>query len=186
MSAINKRWGRIDILINNVGGGGRWGEEEPLDTKPEVWSEVYQTNMGTATQFTMKSLPYMLKNKWGRVITITSTYGLQGGGRPWFNVAKASQTALMKNLSLNKSYVRSGVTFNSIAPGCMNIPGTGWEQQEKNDPEAFADFLDKNWPMGRLGLPEEVANVVAFISSPKASLVNGASILVDGGECPVF
>jgi 3-oxoacyl-[acyl-carrier protein] reductase len=186
MSAINKRWGRIDILINNVGGGGRWGEEEPLDTKPEVWSEVYQKNMETATQFTMKSLPYMLKNKWGRVITITSTYGLQGGGRPWFNVAKASQTALMKNLSLNKSYVRSGVTFNSIAPGCMNIPGTGWEQQEKNDPEAFADLLDKNWPMGRLGLPEEIANVVAFISSPKASLVNGASILVDGGECPVF
>ena len=186
MNVIKDCWGKLDILINNVGGGGRWGEEEPLDTKPEVWGEVYQKNAGIAAEFTMKCLPYMLQNKWGRVITITSTYGLQGGGRPWFNVAKASQTALMKNLSLNKSYVRSGVTFNSIAPGCMNIPVTGWEQQEKNDPEAFADLLDKNWPMGRLGLPEEVANVVAFISSPKASLVNGASILVDGGECPVF
>ena len=91
-----------------------------------------------------------------------------------------------RNLSLNKSYVRSGITFNSIAPGCINIPGTGWEDQEKNDPEAFAHFLDENWPMGRMGSPEEVANVVVFISSPKSSLVNGASILVDGGESPVF
>jgi 3-oxoacyl-[acyl-carrier protein] reductase len=186
MDVINKRWGKLDILVNNVGGGGRWGKEEPLDTKPEVWGEVYQKNAGVAAQFTMKSLPYMLENKWGRVITITSTYGLQGGGRPWFNMAKAAQTALMKNLAIKKPYVRSGITFNSVAPGAIFIPGTGWEQQEKNDPEAFADFLDKNWPMGRLGLPEEVANVVVFISSPKASLVNGASILVDGGECPVF
>ena len=186
MNVINKRWGKLDILVNNVGGGGRWGKEEPLDTKPEVWGEVYKKNATVAVQFTMKSLPYMLQNKWGRVITITSTYGLQGGGRPWFNMAKAAQTALMKNLAMKKPYVRSGITFNNVAPGGIFIPGTGWEQQEKNDPEAFADFLDKNWPMGRLGLPEEVANVVAFISSPKASLVNGASILVDGGECPVF
>lgn len=186
MSEIGKHWGKLDILINNVGGGGRWGEEEPLDTKSEVWTEVYQKNAGVAAQFTMKSLPYMLKSKWGRVITITSTYGLQGGGRPWFNMAKAAETALMKNLAMKKKYARSGITFNTIAPGAIKIPGTGWEDQEKNDPEAFAHFLDENWPMGRMGSPEEVANVVVFISSPKSSLVNGASILVDGGESPVF
>ena len=186
MNVINKRWGKLDILVNNVGGGGRWGKEEPLDTKPEVWGEVYQKNAGVATQFTMKSLPYMLENKWGRVITITSTYGLQGGGRPWFNMAKAAQTALMKNLAIKKPYVRSGITFNSVAPGAIFIPDTGWEDKQKNDPEGFAKLLDENWPMGRMGTPEEVANVVVFLCSPKSSLVNGASILVDGGECPVF
>ncbi len=186
MNVINKRWGKIDILVNNVGGGGRWGKEEPLDTKPEVWGEVYNKNAAAAVQFTMKSLPYMLQNKWGRVITITSTYGLQGGGRPWFNMAKAAQTALMKNLAIKKHYVRSGITFNSVAPGGIFIPDTGWEDEQKNDPEGFAKLMDENWPMGRIGTPEEVANVVVFLCSPKSSLVNGASILVDGGECPTF
>lgn len=186
MNVIKERWGRLDILVNNVGGGGRWGKEEPLDTNPEVWGEVYQKNAGVATELTMKCLPYMLKNKWGRVITINSIYGMQGGSRPWFGMAKAAGIALMKNLAMNKSYVRSGITFNTIAPGGIYIPGTGWEDQQKNDPEAYAHFLDENWPMGRMGTPEEVANVVVFLSSPKSSLVNGASILVDGGECPVF
>ena len=186
MNVINKRWGKLDILVNNVGGGGRWGKEEPLDTELEVWGEVYQKNAGVASQFTMKSLPYMLKTKWGRVITITSIYGLQGGGRPWFNMAKAAETALMKNLAIKKPYVRSGITFNSVAPGGIYIPDTGWGDEQKKDPEGFAKLLDENWPMGRMGTPEEVANVVVFLCSPKSSLVNGASILVDGGECPVF
>ena len=82
--------------------------------------------------------------------------------------------------------MKIGVFQVGFIPGGINIPGTGWEDQEKNDPEAFAHFLDENWPMGRMGLPEEVANVVVFISSSKSSLVNGASILVDGGECPIF
>ena len=185
MNVIKDCWGKLDILINNVGGGGRWGEEEPLDTKPEVWGEVYQKNAGIAAEFTMKCLPYMLKNKWGRVITINSIYGVQGGARPWFGMAKAAQTALMKNLAIKKQYARSGITFNSVAPGCILIPGTATADEQKNDPELFAKRLS-NCPIGRMGTPEEVANVVVFLCSPKSSLVNGASILVDGGECPVF
>jgi 3-oxoacyl-[acyl-carrier protein] reductase len=101
-------------------------------------------------------------------------------------MAKAAQTALMKNLAIKKPYVRSGITFNSVAPGAIFIPDTGWEDKQKNDPEGFAKLLDENWPMGRMGTPEEVANVVVFLCSLKSSLVNGASILVDGGETPIF
>ncbi len=128
----------------------------------------------------------MQKQKWGRVITITSTYGKEGGGRPWFNVAKAAETALMKNLALNFRLARSGITFNSIAPGCIMIPDTGWEDEEKKSPKSFKKFINAKFPLGRLGTPEEVASVVTFIASEKASLVNGASILVDGGESKVF
>ncbi len=128
----------------------------------------------------------MASNKWGRIVTITSTLGRSGGGRPWFNVAKTAQTALMKNLARNRNFVRQGITFNSVAPGCIAIQNTGWHDEELKDPESFKSMLDADFPLGRLGTPEEVADVVTFLCSVKASLVNGASILVDGGESTTF
>jgi len=186
MSVIDNKWGTLDILINNVGGGGRWGKEDVLATPMNVWQEVYDKNTTAAILFTTKSLPYMKKGNWGRVITITSIIGMMGGGRPWFNIAKAAQMALMKNLALNKEFVRSGITFNSVAPGCIMIPDTGWHNEQQSDPISFEKKMDEQFPLGRLGTPEEVASIVAFLCSTKASLVNGSSILVDGGESPIF
>ena len=172
----------IDICVNNVGGGGRWGEEDILDTGFEVWQEVYNKNVNVAIKFILACLPNMLKKEWGRVINITSIYGKEAGGRPWFNVAKAAEMALMKNLSRKKEYIRRGVTFNTVAPGSIYIEGTGWEKEMEKDVEAFQRRLMKDFPMGRMGTPEEVANVVAFLCSEEASYVNGACIAVDGGE----
>ena len=81
-----------------------------------------------------------------------------------------------------KDLVREGITFNSVAPGGIMIPDTGWEQEQKKDPIAFRNMLNEKFPLGKLGKPEEVASVVVFICSEKASLVNGASIPVDGSE----
>ena len=179
-------WKTIHILVNNAGGGGRWGNEIIEDTPEDVWMDVYNKNVLAALRFTLKAIPFMRKQKWGRVVTITSTYGRQGGGRPWFNIAKTAQTTLMKNLALDHRLVRDGITFNSVAPGCVMIPDTGWDEEQKNNPKEFEKLLDEKFPLGRMGTPEEIANVVAFIASEKASLINGASILVDGGESSVF
>lgn len=178
---IEKLWGGVDILVNNVGGGGRWGSENVLETDPKVWEEVYQKNAGATLQLTLLALPYMVKKKWGRVITITSIYGTSIGGRPWFNVAKVSQNILMRNLARNKDLVRNGITFNSIAPGAIYIPDTGWSKLEGESPLEFQEFQE-SLPLGRLGTPLEVANLVSFLASDKSSLVNGASINIDGGE----
>ncbi len=164
-------WSSIeaDILINNVGGGGRWGGEIVEETGPEVWDEVSRKNYGIAVELTMAAIPYMRAKKWGRVVTITSILGgKEGNGRPWFVVSKAAQTALMKSLASQSYLVRDGITFNSVAPGLIDVgkPGLGNEEL----------------PLGRMGTPEEVANVVAFLCSPLASLVNGANIVVDGGQ----
>jgi 3-oxoacyl-[acyl-carrier protein] reductase len=134
----------------------------------------------------MKALPLMRRQRWGRVVTVTSVYAAEAGGRPWFNIAKVSQTVLMKNLARMPKFARSGITFNSVAPGAIMIPDTGWEVEKKRDEMQFAKHVDTNFPMGRLGTPEEVAYVVTFLCSERASLVNGASILVDGGESHVF
>lgn len=176
--SIVKKWGGVHILVNNVGGGGRWGKEIIEETKEEVWMEVYNKNALSAIRLTTWAIPFMRKQKWGRVVTITSIFGREAGGRPWFAMAKSAQIALMKTLARQHYLVRDGITFNSVAPGAILIPDTGWARE---DPVVFERFCSQ-LPLGRLGTPEEVANVVVFLCSEKASYVNGACIAVDGGE----
>lgn len=186
IKTIIDSWGTIHILINNVGGGGRWGSEIIEETSEQVWMEVYNKNALAAIRFTMRAIPFMRKQKWGRVVTIASIYGREGGGRPWFNMAKSAEISLMKTLAMNPALARDGITFNSVAPGAIMIPDTGWDRERKENPQEFGKLLDRQFPLGRLGTPEEVANVVVFLCSEKASLVNGASIPVDGGESKSF
>lgn len=186
LKTVIQEWDTIHVLVNNVGGGGRWGKETVEETDEAVWHEVYEKNAMAAIRFTMQTIPYMRRQKWGRVITITSTLGREGGGRPWFNMAKTAQTSLMKSLSRYKYLVRDGITFNSVAPGAIMIPDTGWEQTQKEDPQGFKKMMDENYPLGRLGEPQEVAAVIAFLAAERASLVNGSSVLVDGGESKCF
>ena len=159
-----RNYNKFVILINNVGGGGRWGNEDPLKTDPIVWEQVYQKNAGACRMFTMALLPYMLEKKWGRVITIASIYGKEGGGRLWFAMAKSAEIALMKSLAIY--YKDSGVTFNTICPGMIAIPETG------------------NETIG--GKPEDIAGLVAFLCSDKARWINGACITVDNAESRSF
>jgi 3-oxoacyl-[acyl-carrier protein] reductase len=186
MDAIKREWKGINILINNVGGGGRWGSDSIEETKEEVWSEVYEKNVLAAVRFTRFALPYMRRGRWGRVVTITSIFGKEGGGRPWFNMAKSAEISMMKTLAMKPELARDGITFNSVAPGNIMIAGTGWETEKKRDPIAFRKMVREKFPMGRLGSPEEVANVVVFVCSATASLVNGACFVVDGAESRSF
>ncbi|MFW9991905.1 MAG: SDR family NAD(P)-dependent oxidoreductase [Candidatus Odinarchaeota archaeon] len=150
----------MDILINNVGGGGRWGTPEPLNTDYKTWQEVYKKNTETAIQFTLSTLPYMIEQKWGRVISIASIFGKEGGGRPWFTTAKAAEIAFMKSMALQHY---DGITFNTICPGYIYIEGKPMEVE-------------------RFGYPEDIAGIVAFLCSDHAKWINGACIMVDGGE----
>ena len=186
MATVIQRWGSIDILINNVGGGGRWGSSAVEETGEQVWIDVYNKNALAAIRFTMLALPYMRKQRWGRVVTVSSIHGREGGGRPWFNVAKSAEISLMKTLAMNADLSRDGITFNSVAPGSIMIPDTGWEEERKRDPKEFERMLNLRYPLGRLGKPEEVASVIAFICSEKAALVHGACIVADGAESSSF
>jgi 3-oxoacyl-[acyl-carrier protein] reductase len=186
MDEIDHRWGALDILVNNVGGGGRWGKPSVEDTGIATWREVYQKNAGAATLFTQRALVPMRRQKWGRVVAITSIYGKEGGGRPWFTMAKAAEVALMKSLALDRDLVRDGITFNSVAPGGIRIEGTGFDDEEARDPKAFQAMIDRDYPLGRMGKPAEVAAMVAFLCSERAALVNGAQIVVDGGQTHSF
>ena len=184
--SVIKEWGTIHILINNVGGGGSWGSEVVEETPEDVWLDVYSKNATAAIRFTVFFLPYMRKQKWGRVVTVASRHGREGGGRPWFNMAKSAEISLMKTLSMNSGLARDGITFNTVAPGGIMIPETGWAQQKEMDPAGFKEMVNNQFPMGRMGTSQEVADVITFICSEKASLVTGAAIPIDGGESTAF
>lgn len=186
MGKIIETWSTIHILVNNVGGGGRWGSPVIEDTPEDVWVDVYNKNAMAAVRFTRQSIPYMRKQKWGRVITVSSIYGREGGGRPWFNMAKSAEISLMKTLAMTHYLVRDGITFNTVAPGNIMIAQTGWEKESKDNPDEFNRRLQSDFPLGRLGTPEEVAAVIVFGCSEKATLLNGATIVVDGGESSCF
>lgn len=186
VEAVLARWGRLDILVNNVGGGGRWGSESVEDTPLETWIEVYNKNALAAAAFTQLAIPPMRRGRWGRVVTIGSIYGKEGGGRPWFNMAKAAEISLMKTLAMTKYLARDGITFNTVVPGSIMIRDTGWARAAAEDPKAFAALVDRDFPLGRLGTPEEVAAVVIFLCSEAARLVNGAAVVVDGAESASF
>lgn len=182
VNKINSQWGHIDILINNVGGGGRWGNECILDTDLSVWNEVMEKNLFSSIFFINALLRGMIDNNWGRVICITSIYGKDVGGRPWFNIAKASQNVLMKNLSQKKMYSSKNITFNSIAPGPIYIENTGWSELKNKKPDKFQEYIEKNIPRGVMGTAQEIANVVLFLCSDYSSIINGAIIPCDGGQ----
>ncbi len=179
---VIKKFNSVDILIHNVGGGGRWGNDEPTKSKIETWFDVFNKNNFGLIEFTKFFLPIMKKKKWGRVIAISSICGMETtkNDRPWFSGSKSFQNAVIKNYSKKENYVRKNITFNSISPGPIMIKNTGWEKIKKTQSIKYRKALDAI-PLGRFGKPEDVANCCMFLSSSVSSYINGINLVVDGG-----
>jgi 3-oxoacyl-[acyl-carrier protein] reductase len=186
VDAVETTWGALHILVNNVGGGGGRVKTAVEEVPENQWVDVYEKNALAAVRFTQLAIPHMRRARFGRVVSIASIQGKEGGGRPWYAMSKSAEISLMKSLALNHDLVRSGLTFNSVAPGRVIFEGNDWDEFRKEDPRRFHLKLDERLPLGRAGTPEEVAAVVVFVCSVLASLVNGACIAVDGGESYSF
>ncbi len=182
IEAVVEAWGTIDILINNVGGGGERVEGSVEDALDELWLATYSLNTMAAIRFTMKAIPLMRKRQWGRVVTIASIQGREGTGRPWYAISKSAEITLMKTLARNPDLARDGLTFNSIAPGTVFTEDNDWGKFKRENPEKFTSVIQDKCPMGRAGKPEEIASVVGFVCSEAASFMNGSCLVVDGGE----
>ena len=118
------------------------------------------------------------------ITMISSIWGREAGGAPGYNIAKAGVIAMTKALA--RDYAARGIRVNAIAPGSILFPGGGWDRRRQADPAGMAAFVEREIPMGRFGTVEEVADVVAFVASPRASWITGASIPVDGGQSRAF
>jgi 3-oxoacyl-[acyl-carrier protein] reductase len=122
----------------------------------------------------------MIERGWGRIVVITSVWGRESGGAPAYNAAKAAEISMVKSLA--REVAAKGVTVNGVAPGSILWDGGGWHRRQQADPEGIAEFVRHEMPLARFGTVDEVASVVAFVCSRRASLLNGASIAVDGAQ----
>ena len=170
-----KTYGRIDVVVNNVG-GSRWTPLE--DISDTEWHEILDLNLVSAARVNQLAIPEMKKQGGGTILMITSIYGREGGGHITYNAAKAAEISMTKSLA--KELAPDNIRVNSVAPGSILFPGGGWARRIAADPEAMEAFVESDMPLGRFGKPEEVANVVVFLASERASLVTGACVNVDG------
>jgi 3-oxoacyl-[acyl-carrier protein] reductase len=165
------RFGGIDILVNNLG-GGKAGDTD------EAWDFTIDINLGVAVRANRAALPSMKAAGRGVILIISSVSGWQVGGSAAYNVAKAAE--IMYARTLAKDLGPFGIRANAVSPGSILFPGGGWERRQERDPETIADFIARDMPLGRFGTAEEIADVVTFLASDRASLVTGANIAVDG------
>jgi 3-oxoacyl-[acyl-carrier protein] reductase len=173
--------GGLDLLVHNLGGSGA---RTIADTTDADLESVLGKNLWPGFRLAKAALPHLRQGRTPSITFITSIWGREAGGGPSYNVAKAAEQSLAKAMA--RDLAKDGIRVNSVAPGSILFPGGGWERRQAADPEGIADFVHRELPFGRFGKPEEVADVVTFLSSARASWVSGASIVVDGCQSRAF
>jgi NAD(P)-dependent dehydrogenase (short-subunit alcohol dehydrogenase family) len=171
VQAVLERWGRIDILVNVAGGAERIAV---VDMTAAQWDRVVEMNLKSVFLCSQATLPAMLKQKYGKIVNISSIYGFTGNAtRSSYAAAKAGVAAFTKSLALE--VVKDGINVNAVAPGRVTTPRV----RNRYSDEAWAAAVAQV-PMGRAGTPEEIAAAVLFLVADENQYITGQTVHVNG------
>jgi len=169
--AVNDKYNRIDILINNA---GITRDSTLKKMTPEQWQQVIDVNLTGVFYCTKIISEYMLANNYGRIINASSVVGIYGNfGQTNYVATKAGLIGMTKTLA--RELGRKGITVNSVAPGFIAT------EMVSAMPENVIETMKAKVPIGRLGEPGEIANVYCFLASDEAAYINRHTLSVDGG-----
>ncbi|HEY5358581.1 MAG TPA: SDR family oxidoreductase [Streptosporangiaceae bacterium] len=175
---ISAALGGLDHLVANA--GGTVGRGNLTSSAPGEFTATFALNAGHAAELIRAGLPHLRAAGGGTVVIISSITGMRPAPRTAYAAAKAAEIHLAATAAQELAPER--IRVNAVSPGSIGFPGGSWEAFARENPEDFAAFLSTQFPFGRLGRPQEVADVVTFLMSERASWITGANIVVDGGQ----
>jgi 3-oxoacyl-[acyl-carrier protein] reductase len=171
VDAVLKHWGRLDVLVNNA---GIVRDTLLLRMSDDDWDRVLDSNVRSAFLCTRAALRSMLRQRVGRIVNVASIAGIRGNaGQANYAASKAGLIGFTKSVA--REVASRGITVNAVAPGLIETDIT------TQMPEKAREALIQQIPLGRMGTTDEVAEVVAFLASDRASYITGQAIVIDGG-----
>jgi 3-oxoacyl-[acyl-carrier protein] reductase len=170
--------GGLDHLVANA--GGTVGRGNLTSAGDDDFTATFALNAGHAAELIRAGLTHLRAAGGGSVVIISSITGMRPAPRTAYAAAKAAEIHLAATAA--QELAPAGIRVNAVSPGSIMFPAGGWDSFQREHPEDFAAFLVSQFPFGRLGRPEEVADVVTFLLSARASWITGANITVDGGQ----